>query len=396
MENDRGRTSRPTGCRVRPLRVALAVLLVAPSAWAAAPEDSPDRVEPTFSALMIDGRTANGRIVAFSDGGVTIAARDGKREVLPLDRLVKLTRESPGQVATGEGAQAVFLAEGDRLMRTTIGTATDAGIEVRSEAMGKIELPVDGVLGLVLAGPEVPRTPGILANRILHEGRKSEVVWLSNGDRLDGSFLGMDERTVRLQVDGKPLEVDRGGALAVGFDPALIHYDRPKGAFLEAALDDGTRLGLTSLKLADGTVEATTRFGKSVRFPLAVVTRFRARSRSVVYLSERPTAAAQYDSYVGPTRAHRIDETVEGQPIRLGGQVYDRGIGAESRTLLAYRLEPGDRHFQALIGVDERAGALGNVVFRVLVDRRERYKSPPLTGATHRYRSTSTSPTARS
>jgi hypothetical protein len=46
---------------------------------------------------------------------------------------------------------------------------------------------------------------------------------------------------------------------------------------------------------------------------------------------------------------------------------------------MAYRLSPGDRRFQALVGVDERAGPLGSVVFRVLVDRQPRLTTPPLT-----------------
>ena len=47
--------------------------------------------------------------------------------------------------------------------------------------------------------------------------------------------------------------------------------------------------------------------------------------------------------------------------------------------MLAYRIQPGDRRFQALIGVDERAGPLGSVVFRVFIDRQERFKSPAMT-----------------
>jgi hypothetical protein len=45
---------------------------------------------------------------------------------------------------------------------------------------------------------------------------------------------------------------------------------------------------------------------------------------------------------------------------------------------MAYRLKPGDRRFQALVGLDDRAGPLGSVVFRVIVDGRERYVSPTI------------------
>ena len=98
-----------------------------------------------------------------------------------------------------------------------------------------------------------------------------------------------------------------------------------------------------------------------------------------MYLSERKPVRDQYLSYVGPTREYRVDRTVDGHPFHLGGQVYDRGLGTQSTTFLAYRVEPGDRRFQALVGVDERAGPLGSVVFRVLVDGKERCKTPPMT-----------------
>jgi hypothetical protein len=205
------------------------------------------------------------------------------------------------------------------------------------------------------------------------------VVWLLNGDRLEGSFLEMDDRKIRIQIDQKPVEVERSGAVALAFDPALLNYPRPKGHFLELRLNDGTRLGVSSAKLDEGTVEATTRFGKPVRFALGELARIVARSASVVYLGERTPARAVYASYVGPTRPYRTDRAVDGRTLQLAGRTYDRGIGTQSRTLLAYRIEPGDRRFQALVGLDERAGPLGNVVFRVLIDGAERFRSPPMT-----------------
>ncbi len=342
-------------------------------------ESSPVSSDPVFVATMIDGRTPTGRIVSFEDAGVTLAAKDGKKELLPLDRLVKLARESPGTTAAGEGAQAVLLVEGDRLMRVSIVSATDASVDVRSELLGKLEVPLECVVGFVLAATGGVGSLESIKDRLLTEARSSEVVWLANGDRLDGGFLGMDDAKVRMQVDQKPVEIDRAGAVAVGFDPGLIQYPRPKRAFLQASLGDGTRLGLTSIRLNEGNVEATTRFGGAIRFPVTELARLHAVSASVVYLSDRKDAVPQYKSYIGPTRPYRLDRTVDGFPIQLGGQTYERGIGMQSGTYIAYRIAPGDRRFQAIVGVDERAGPLGSVVFRVLVNRQERFKSPPMT-----------------
>jgi hypothetical protein len=103
-----------------------------------------------------------------------------------------------------------------------------------------------------------------------------------------------------------------------------------------------------------------------------------ARTRAVSYLSEQKPAAEQYVPFVGPTRPCRSDLNVDGHPLRLAGQSYDRGLGTQSRTLLAYRLSPADKQFQALVGLDDSAGPLGSVVFRVLVDGKERFVSPPM------------------
>ncbi len=339
----------------------------------------PESSDPTFGAVMIDGRAETGRIVSFGESTITIAKPDGKKEALRLDRLVKLTRESPAAITAGDSSQVVILGEGDRLMRATIGTATDAALEVRSEVLGKLDVPLESVLGLILSPPGPGAGLDALRDRIDVEPRKAEVVWLSNGDRIEGSFLGMDDRNIKLEVDRKPMEIDRGTAVAVGFDRKLLRYPRPKGAFLEATLGDGTRLGLSAITFVEGNIEATTRFGGHVRFPLTELTRLHARSSAVVYLSEREPPRAGYETYIGPTRPYRLDRAVDGQPIRLAGQTFDRGIGTQSRTLLAFPIKPGDRRFQALIGVDERAGPLGSVIFRVFVDRDERFHSRPMT-----------------
>jgi hypothetical protein len=217
-----------------------------------------------------------------------------------------------------------------------------------------------------------------LWDRVRLEPRKEEVVWLSNGDRLSGGFLGWDERKIKIQVNGKPLEVERTGITGVGFDTALVNYGRPKSGFLEVKLKDGTRLGVTSARVDESNVEATSRFGQKARFLLSELVSVHVRSPSYDYLTERKPARAAYFPYVGPIREFRVDRTVDGHQFELSGQAFDRGIGAQSRTLLAYRIEPGDRRFQALVGVDGRAGSLGSVVFRVLVDQKELFKTEPL------------------
>src|SRR5262249_37039635 len=148
--------------------------------------------------------------------------------------------------------------------------------------------------------------------------------------------------------------------------------------FYEITIADGSRLGVVDARIAQGQIVGKTRFGVAIRLALSEVVRLHVRSSAVAYLSERDVSAEQYVAYVGPPRRYRRDASVEGHPLRLAGQTYDRGLGTQSRTLLAYKLTRGDRRFQALVGLDDTAGPLGSVVFRVLVDGRERFASPPM------------------
>jgi len=330
--------SRPRGRG--PTAIGVVLLLVSvvgpiATAWAGS---APVSSDPLFHALLIDGRTLSGRIVSFEAGAITLATSEGAKEELLLGRLVKLTREVPSSIAAWEDSQSVILPEGDRLMRVAVGSATDTSLEVRSELLGKLAIPLDCLLGLLLSESSPAGAFDARWDQVLVEPRSTEVIWLLNGDRLAGSFLEMNDRKIKIQIEGKPVEVDRSGVVALGFDPGLVNYPRPKTDFLEVTLSDGTRLGITGAKLAEGSIQATTRFGQAVRFALGDLVRVHARSAAVLYLSQRKPAGVQYVSFVGPTRPFRTDRTVDGHPFQLVGQTYDRGIGTQSRTLLAYRI----------------------------------------------------------
>jgi hypothetical protein len=369
-----------TGCRRALLAAAYSVLLFpgigagGSTALAGAMVSS----DPAFKALLIDGRAVSGRLVSLGPGAIKLMSTDGVAHELPLNRLIKLTRDFSA-VFPALDTSHVILPDGDRIMRVSIESSTDTSLEIQSDALGKLLVPLDGALGLIFAGPSRATELDPLWEQVRALPRTSEVVWLTNGDRLAGGFLSLDDSKIKIQVRGKPVEVDRPGVVALGFDPRLISYAKPKSDFLELTLKDGSRLGVTEARIDDGTVLATTRFGAAIKFSLNELVRVHARSAAVVYLSERKTVRDQYLSYIGPTREYRVDRTVDGHSFHLGGQAYDRGLGTQSTTFLAYRVEPGDRRFQALVGVDERAGPLGSVGFRVLVDGKERWKTSAMT-----------------
>jgi hypothetical protein len=126
---------------------------------------------------------------------------------------------------------------------------------------------------------------------------------------------------------------------------------------------------VTKVRVERGQVIGTTRFGAEVRLPVGELALVHALNGPVAYLSDRETNGVLYEPYVGPTRNYRRNATVAGEVLRVGGRSYDRGLGTQSQTSLVYKLEPGAKRFQALVALDDHAGPLGSVVFKVQVVR---------------------------
>ena len=336
--------------------------------------------DPTFAAIKTDGSTVTGRLRRLDlHGGVSLAIDErDKIETVPPGQLVKLVREGSTQATSSDGGSIILFPDGDRLYRSVLGPAGDTSLEVQSFALGTLAVPLDSVLALILAPPLETDVAHAFIVKIREDGRNTEVLWLANGDRLAGGLLALDDKTIKFQPSTGKVEIDRSGVVALGFDPKLVNYPRPAGPYLELTMIDGSRLGVTAITVEGSGLIASTRFGQMIKVPIAELAQIHPKNGAVAYLSERVPTLTRYVSYLGPTRPLKTDQAIDGQPLRLGGKMYDRGLGTQSRTYLVYKLEPGFQRFQALVGVDDRAGPLGSVVFRVVVDGKETYTSPPM------------------
>ncbi|WP_165220840.1 NPCBM/NEW2 domain-containing protein [Aquisphaera insulae] len=366
---------------MNPLRGAAMIVVIALiscrlSGPAAAAADDPSA--PSLVGVGVDGKKLAGRLTGLTPKGIELSSGEGAGREIPYREVVKLTRDPLPPPQSTDGSH-VLLPGGDRIMRVVVGATTETSLDVQSRSsLGKMSIPLDTILGLILASPAEPDPFDRLWYLVREEPRSSEVVWLANGDRLSGGFLGMDDRSIRIQVDGKAVEVDRTGVIGVGFDPAVVGYPRPASDYLEISIADGSRLGVIGARLEKGHILGSTRFGQAIRIPASELVQIVPRTDRVAYLSEIKPDKESYVSYVGQTRPYRADRTAEGRRFQLQGKTYERGIGTQSRTLLAFKLRPEDRRFQALVGVDDSAGPLGNIVFKVYADGQVRFTSQPM------------------
>ena len=139
----------------------------------------------------------------------------------------------------------------------------------------------------------------LLLTRLLRESRARDVILLTDGDRVEGTFKGLDaDKGATLNVNGQETLIASARIKAIAFSTEFKARPRTKKAFAQVVLSGGGRLGFGKLRLEAGGSNLTgvTLFGSTVVVPLAAVCAIDIRQGPAEYLSDLP----------GSFRAHRL------------------------------------------------------------------------------------------
>jgi hypothetical protein len=237
----------------------------------------------------------------------------------------------------------------------------------------EIELPLGAVAIWWRSAPDGVAAADRFRRQLLARERKNDVVYLQNGDVLEGALASIDDKKVSMEVEKKPIaaDVNRLAAVAISSEPAPGL--RPRGLHALLTLDSGARVTLRSIECRDGiALKATTACGPSIRVPLGRVVAFDLFGGRAQYLSdmkpakfEEPLPYLGVDSIRWPVVA---DGSVDEGDLRLGGSTYAKGIGLHSSGQVRYSLNKAFRRFEATVGLDDKTGRFGSVRILVLGD----------------------------
>ncbi len=351
-----------------PMSLLLGLILAAPAV------DGPLPSDPEFTARRLDGTTWTGRLAHLDrNSGLRIVEESGAERTAGLEELFAITRVEPGPEPTRRRDGALILAGGDVLL----GQVTHSNGEVvslQSQGGAKLEVALDRVEGLVLGSPPSRERRDALIDAIRSDRRDSDVFWLANGDRITGTFVGLEGDRLLLEREGLESELPRS-QVTVAFDLALLRPHQPAERAFEVHTRSGGRITGSDVLFDRGLLRVEIDGGPTVDVPIADVERIYARSPAFSFLTDRPIDAQESVPYVGLAQPARIDRAVEGQRLEVGGRVVPRGIGVHARSLLAYRLAPTDRRFQAEAALLDSTNEWGSVIFRVLLDSRPAFES---------------------
>jgi hypothetical protein len=333
-------------------------------------------VPPQFVAHTTDPAPLRGRLTALKAGwAVTLAEPDA---TVAAGNLVSLRRDG-WPLPAWPREPLIVLANGDRVRGTATGGDTRALRFVPWPGDGarpaEWSVPLSALAAVWVTPPPADTPPDPTAYPWAGGPRRRDAVLLRNGDVVRGTVEGFaaDPPTVRIKTTADPAatSLPLARVAAVAFDPTLARVRKPKGPYARLVTADGSRVSLASATADGTTLKGTTLFGAAVELPLADVVALDVLQGQAVYLSDLKPKKATAEGYNGLAWPWAADRSVKGNPLRLGGQTFDKGLGTHPRTTLVYDLGGKYRRFEALVGLDPVTGRRGVADVRVLVDGKE-------------------------
>ncbi len=342
---------------------ALGLLLLATSlAPAAEPREATTR--------PVDGTAFSARLKTIdSDWKIVLIAGDVERSLAAGDLVMWGTPAEP------LGGDQLLLADGGVLVADVIETAGD-DLVFYSEAVGKAEISLERLSGILFRAPTDPQRRDRLAAKVRKTEGDADRVLLQNGDTLSGTLRGVVEEKV-----GQPLlEFDTGAAVikievkkvrAVAFNPNLIDRRKPRGLHALVGFSDGGRVLAQSLTV--GEKESKLSLPGGIEWPLDrdELIFLQPIGGKVTYLSDLKPANYRHAPYLTLAWPYRNDRNVLGTQLRAGKQLFCKGIGLHSAAQLTYVLDQPYRRLEAELAIDGVVGRRGAVTFRVVTYHRQ-------------------------
>jgi hypothetical protein len=192
-----------------------------------------------------------------------------------------------------------------------------------------------------------------------------------------GVLEGSENERLLFRYQGKtrklPIDACEGVVMAARPDPAAA--DDPRSTF---SLPNGVSV-TGKWKSIEGAVwKVESPWGQEINLPAPSVMGVKCRGGRVTYLSDLNPTKVEETAFFNRKFGWKRDTNLVGEPIKIDGQIYDRGIAVHSRSSLTYDLNGRYATFEALVGFDEAAGGKGRVECKVLADGKEIYTNPDL------------------
>ncbi len=191
-------------------------------------------------------------------------------------------------------------------------------------------------------------------------------------DSLDGAAHSFDGNNLQFEWDNETLPISKDRLAGILFYRPRAQRGTPK-CLIEDVL--GNSIWAKSVQLIGSQLKAESALGFTTALELKLVKVLDYSLGKVVFLSDLQPASVRETPFFDIVWHYTVDKNLRGDPLRLDGKQYKRGLSLHSRCRLTYSIAGKYKRFVADVGIDDSVGQLGHVLCQVIGDGKTLFQS---------------------
>lgn len=332
---------------------------------------------PTLRLTLLDGQTRSAEITGIADGAVRLAGGEAPLALDALQSIGGFPKRGPTPIPDWSGR--LWLRSGAELgCALRAGAATDDPASlplIGSGLSGSPAIPLRLIRGIRLLPAHGSADP--FATALAAPPQSEDLLFAVQPG--SGELTRLSVRVLGLEPAGSALLVEFGGQerqVPIDRVHGLV-FGRDSGAAPEAHPQPRVRVRTRRGLELQGRITADTESvqvqhgpgGVRFEFPFAAIDSIQVSSSRVLHLGDLDPVVEQTPAFE-VLRPWLRNRAPGGDALMLGSRVFSRGLCLVPYTRLRFNLPERFDRFEAQVGIDSRAGPMGNATVRVLGDDR--------------------------
>lgn len=311
-------------------------------------------------------------VITFDDGETKKLTLNATSHTSDSLKMVGAGVENPKAAAPSEKRAMVHL-HGQTLLHGDVIELTDAALRLKTPWANELKIPAMAVRAIELnpTGPAAARKQ--LQDQIAGaQGSDAAVVLSREGNTvlLQGRVEAITPEEMKFRYEEESRAITRGRVIGVVLASAPQQRP-PSSTYQVIKLVTGEQLMGKWTGLEKDALLLETAWSGVVRVPRAQISEIGVRNGRVVSLSELQPSQAEETPYFARRMNYQKNRSLDGGPLKIKGNTYQKGLAVHSRAKLTYALDGGFVKFTTLLGFDDAAEGRGSVSCRILGDDRE-------------------------
>jgi hypothetical protein len=306
-----------------------------------------------FNSRQVDVQSVDAAGIHFAASATT------QPSVLPWQNVLELS-QSANPASPAAGRMRLCFASGDVLSGEPMGLNNDT-LQWNSARMSEIDVPLDQLLGIVVAGASPSD---------LDQTRADDVIRLANGDTTHGIVTQIAPAGVTIQSGDTTPTLSWDSIAAVLFSSATTHSPAGHGPMFRLHFVGEESVTVAGISMEGDKITAILDEKNSRPIDPWVLTGIEQIDGPISWLTSRKPAENIYKPFFSENFPTRFDRTVaDGKPIREKYPAFHHGIGCHAYSKLTYDLDGNYAAFRTQFAIDSDS-PLADATVRIYLDNK--------------------------